>query len=353
MRSSLVIAGALATAGLLGTALVQVKPAFADDQLAITGWGGAFQLSQRKAFFEPFTKATGIKIVEDEYNGEVAKVRAMVETKAVSWDVLDVSGGNAIQMCAEGIVETIDWSKIGVDRSKFLDGNKYDCAVPIAAVATIVAYDKDRLTNGPKTISDLFDLKKFPGKRGLWVDPAGNLEWALIADGVAPSDVYKVLQKPDGVDRALKKLDTIKKDVVWWKTGAQPPQLLADGQVIMTSAWNGRIYDAIKNSGKHFEIMWDTAQMAGDYWVIPKGSPHLESAYKFLAFASSPQAQANMTRYIPYAPGNTEAVALIDPAILPNIPTGRNIVNAQTTDVAFWAEHGSELRQRFSVWLSK
>ncbi len=36
-----------------------------------------------------------------------------------------------------------------------------------------------------------------------------------------------------GVDRAFAKLDTIKDSVVWWEAGAQPPQLLADGEVVM------------------------------------------------------------------------------------------------------------------------
>ena len=102
---------------------------------------------------------------------------------------------------------------------------------------------------------------------------------------MAVKDVYKVLGTPEGVDRAFKKLDTIKKDVVWWEAGAQPPQLLADGQVVMTSAWNGRIYDANKNSGKHFEIMWDAQGLDWDLWAIPKGDPRMDDAYKFIAFA--------------------------------------------------------------------
>ena len=130
-------------------------------------------------------------------------------------------------------------------------------------------------------------------------------------------DVYKVLNTPEGVDRAFKKLDTIKKDVVWWEAGAQPPQLLADGQVVMTSAWNGRIFDANKNSGKHFEIMWDAQGLDWDLWAIPKGDPRLDDAYKFIAFASSPDAQADQTHYISYGPaqqGRDPASRSGDPA---------------------------------------
>ncbi|MCC8960060.1 ABC transporter substrate-binding protein [Bradyrhizobium sp. Pear77] len=355
MGKTLTAVGALAVVGLAAGALAPAKPAFAGDQLTIVSWGGALQAAERKAFFEPFSKATRIKVTEDEFNGEAAKIRAMVETKTVSWDVANGYSSWVTQLCAEGVLETIDWNKLGRDRAKFTDGDKYECGVPSVISATIVAYDRERFPNGPKTIADLFDLRKFPGKRGLLKSPFGNLEWALIADGIAIRDVYKVLNTPEGVDRAFKKLDTIKKDVVWWQAGAQPPQLLADGQVVMTSAYNGRIYDAVKNSGKHFEIMWDAEEWgAANIWVIPKGGPRPDDAYKFIAFATSPEAQANLTKYIPYGPANSDAMALVDPTIQPHLPTAPDhMANALKGDPAFWADKGDELRQRFTAWLAK
>lgn len=354
MRTSLIIVGALAVIGLSVSGLVAIRPAFAGDQLTITGYGGAYQMSQRKAYFEPYAKQSGLKIIEDEYNGESSKIRAMVGTKSVSWDLVDVNSSSAVQLCADGILETIDWKKLGLDRTKITGGDKFDCGVPSIISATVVAYDKDRLPNGPKTIGDLFDTKKFPGKRGLFKSAFGNLEWALIADGVAIKDVYRILETPPGVDRAFRKLDTIKKDVVWWTSGAQPPQLLADGQVAMSSAWNGRIYDAVKNSGKHFEIMWDAQELDWDLWVIPKGGSRLEDAYKFIAFASSPAAQADQTRYISYGPVNQDAIPHVDPAVLPNLPTAPDhMANALLVDPIFWADKGGELGQRFTAWLAK
>ena len=354
MRKTIVIAGAVAVAGLSAALLAPVRPAFAGDQLTITSWGGAYQTSQRKAYFEPYAKQAGVKITEEEYNGEIAKVRAMVESKSISWDVVDLDSPRATQACAEGILETIDWSKLGFDRAKFTGADKFDCAVPTILYATVIAYDKDKLPNGPKTIADFFDLKKFPGKRALWKDPLSNLEWALVADGVPTKDVYKVLDTPAGVDRAFKKLDTIKKDVIWWQAGAQPPQLLADGQVVMTSSWNGRIFDANKNSGKHFEIMWDAQVLDWDLWGIPKGAPRIEDAYKFIAFASSPERQADQTHYIPYGPANQDALPHIDPATLPSLPTAPDHMgNAILLDAQFWSDKHDELSQRFNAWLAQ
>ncbi len=345
---------AVAAAVIGGDLALQPTPASAAGSLAITSWGGAYQMSQRKAYFEPYAKQATVKITEEEYNGELAKIKAMVDAKSVNWDVVDVDAGRALQGCAEGVFETIDWGKLGLDRSKFAGADKYDCAVPTILYATVIAYDKDKLANGPTSIADVFDLQKFPGKRGLQKDPFVNLEWALIADGVKREDVYKVLRTPEGVDRAFKKLDTIKKDVVWWEAGAQPPQLLADGQVVMTSAWNGRIYDAVKNSGKHFQIMWDSQGLDWDLWAIPKGDPNLDDAYKFVAFASSPAAQADQTHYISYGPANADAIANVDPAILPNLPTAPdNMKTAFLTDPIFWGDKGEELRQRFTAWLAQ
>jgi putative spermidine/putrescine transport system substrate-binding protein len=244
-------------------------------QLTIVSWGGAYQESQRKAYYEPYMAEKGTKIVEEEYDGELGKIKAMVDAKQVTWDVVDVDLAHALAGCDQGLLEKLDYSKIA-DKSKFLPGTVYDCAVATISYATIYAYDGDKIKdNPPTTIADFFDTTKWPGKRGLLKKPFGTLEAALMADGVPTADVYKVLGTPEGVDRAFKKLDSIKKDIVWWEAGAQPPELLAKGEVAMTSAWNGRIYNANKTDGKNFKIVWDGQLLDWDLWSIPAGTPTL------------------------------------------------------------------------------
>lgn len=354
MKKSTMMAGFLAVTGVAAVGLVPEKPAFAGDQLMVASFGGPYQAAQRKAYFEPYAKQAGVKITEDEYDGNRAKIRAMVESKSVSWDVINTDLNSAIALCDEGIIEPIDWKKLGLDRAKFTGSNRTDCGVPNDLYAQVVAYDKDRLPNGPKAIADLFDLQKFPGKRGLYKSPYGTFEWALIADGVPIADVYKVLRTPEGVDRVFKKLDTIKKDTVWFVSFAQPQQLLADGQVIMTMTGNGRVDDANKSSGKHFEIIWDAQELGMNVWTLPKGSTRREDAYKFIAFVSSPQAQAHRSQYIAYGPANKDAIALVDPAILANLPTTpEHMANALQIDTTFWADKRGELTERFTAWLAK
>jgi putative spermidine/putrescine transport system substrate-binding protein len=341
----------LATTAL--AVLLMPAAAFAGDELTVVSWGGAYSASQKAAFVDPYN-AAGNKVTEAEYNGEVAKIKAMVEAKAITWDVIDVDTATGLQGCAEGALETIDWKKLGLDRSKFIGGDLLDCAVPNIVYGTVFGYDSSKMKEGPTTIADFFDTKKFPGKRGLWKNPTVNLEWALMTDGVDAKDVYKVLGTPEGVDRAFKKLDTIKADIVWWEAGAQAPQLLADGQVVMTSAWNGRLQTAIDKDKKPFKIVWDHQGLDWDWWAITKGTPKIEEAYRFVTFSSQPAAMALQTKYIAYGPANTDAIPNVDAAVLPNLPTAPdNLKTAFNVDPQFWADNGDQLKERFNAWLAK
>jgi putative spermidine/putrescine transport system substrate-binding protein len=341
-------------AGTAAMTLTVATPATAQDALTIVSWGGAYSDSQREAYYKPFAKEMGVTITEEEYDGELAKVKAMVDTNSVTWDVIDVDTGHAMSGCDEGILETIDYAKVGQPREKFVQGAALDCAVGTIVYSTIYAYDADKLKDGPTTIADLFDTAKFPGKRGLLKKPFGNLEWALVADGVADAEVYNVLRTPEGVDRAFAKLDTIKKDVVWWEAGAQPPQLLADGEVVMTSAWNGRIFKAIKEEGKNFKIVWDRQQPDFDFWVIPKGAPKMDLSYKFIAYASDPKVMANQSKYISYGPTVVDAIPHIEPATLEHLPTNpANLKTALPIDAQYWADNNDELLKRFNAWLAQ
>ena len=183
---------------------------------------------------------------------------------------------------------------------------------------------------------------------------------ALIADGVAAADVYKVLGKPEGVDRAFAKLDSIKKDIVWWEAGAQPPQLLADGEVVMTTAYNGRIFNAIAEEKKPFEIIWDGQVFDLDLFVIPKGSKNKEAAVKFIAFATDTKRLADQASWISYGPARQSSVPLIGKHATagmdmgPHMPTApANFKNVVQNDFEFWADRQDELNERFNAWLAK
>ena len=340
MRKSSILVAALAAFACL--------PALAQKQLTIVNFGGANANAQKKAFYEPYEK-TGTKVVTVEYNGEQAKIKVMVDSRNVTWDAVEVESPDVARGCDEGLFEKLDWSKIG-NKADFLPAAVTDCGIGIFVWSTVMAWDGDKLKAGPRTWADFWDTKKFPGKRGLRKGARYNLEFALMADGVKPADVYKVLATKEGADRAFKKLSELKSSIQWWEAGAQPPQFLVAGDVVMTTVFNGRI-DAANREGKHLQIGWIGGIYDLDYWVIPKGAPNKDASLKFIAFASSPDAQAEYAKNIAYGPTNTKALAKLDAKVLDNLPTSpTNAKDALQFNLKFWADQGEELEKRFSAW---
>ncbi len=325
--------------------------AFAAEPLSVMSFGGAYQEAQRKAVFSAYAEETGRAVSEQEYGGEIAKIKAMIDSGNTTIDVVDVDAPTLLQGCDEGIFETIDWETVG-PKSEWLAGTTSDCGVGTIVYATILSFDEEKLEKKPTKLADLFDITNFPGKRGLWKNPATNLEFALLADGVAPDAVYETLATQDGLNRAFAKLDTIKDQIVWWEAGAQAPQLLASGEVTMTTAWNGRIFNANKE-GRKFGIVWDNQILDSNYWVIPKGAKDVEGSLAFIRFAVEPKVLAGIAKYIPYGPVRMTAAAEVAPEDAKNLPTSTdNLTTSLTLDNAFWADHGDEIRKRFTTWLS-
>ena len=328
----------------------------AEQTMTITSYGGAYQESQDKAYFQPFSQKTGVKVLQDSWNNEVSKLKAMVDTGQVSWDVVDVEPAIALQGCDEGWLQKIDYDAIGVKKDSMVKGAALDCAIGTIVFGTIYAYDADKFPNGgPKTAADFWDVKKFPGPRALRKSPKTTLEFALVADGVPTEDVYEVLSTPEGIERAFAKLDEIRPNVkVWWTAGAQPVQLLADGEVVMATAWNGRIYDAVKNDKKNFKIVWDGQALDFNLWAIPKGAKHLDLAKQFIKFTMDPDVMAKQSQYISYGPTLLEVGKRVPQNILADLPTApENMKNAYPVSADFWADHDEELTERFNIWLAK
>ena len=334
--------------------------AFAVD-LTVTSWGGAYTKSQIEAYHKPFTAKTGVNILSEDYTGGLAEVRAQVESGNVTWNIVDVEISDAIRGCEDGILELIDPSILpdGADGTPaaqdFIEGSLNDCAVASIIWANVYAYDKTKFPNkSPTTMADFFDVKNFPGKRGLKKGAKINLEFALIGDGVPTKDVYKVLSTAKGVDRAFAKLDSIKEHVIWWEAGAQPPQLLADGEVAMTSAYNGRLFNAIYKEGKPFEIVWDGQVLDMDLFVIPKGAPNKKEALEFITFATQTEPLARQSDWISYGPARKSSSALVKADILPHLPTSpQNFTNPLLNDFEFWADNADSLNERFNAWLAR
>lgn len=350
---------------ILTTALVGMAfPALAD--VTVMSWGGSYGAAQTEGHLKPFTASTGIATTMVDSDNPATPIKAMVEANNVTIDVASLEYADAIRLCDEGVLEVIDPAILppGNDGTPamedFLPGAVTECGVSTDIWATVFAYDTTKFPNGgPTTAADFFDLEKFPGKRGIRKGAKAVLEFALMADGVPAAEVYSVLGTPEGVDRAFAKLDTIKSEVVWWEAGAQAPQILADGEVVMTTAYNGRIFSAQIAEGKPFQIVWDGQIYENEMYVIPKGAPNMEEAKQFIAYATSTDGLRQQAQWISYGPARKSS--LIDPLIFndgktemaPHLPTHPdNLKNALESNWEFWVDRDAELNERFNAWLA-
>ena len=340
------------------------------EEMTIVSWGGAYSKSQLEAYHKPFTAKTGIKIINDESAGEaVAKIRAMNEAGNITWDVVDVVASDALRLCDEGLAYQFDFDK---DLAPASDGTPAtedfgdllvsECGATTIVYSTAFAYRTDLVTTKPTSVCDIFDLAKLPGKRSLQKEPLGNLEWALLCDGVAKKDIYDVLSTDAGLKRAFAKLDTIKDHVIWWSTGSQTPQLLADGEVVIGSSYNGRLFSVIEEQKQPIAMLWDGQIYDIDMWLIPAGLPadRLKNALDFVRFSTDTQRLADQAKYISYGPARKSSAMLVDKhATLgiemgPHMPT--NPDNAKNTflfNYTWWADNRDNLNAKFQAWLIK
>ncbi|RAR57508.1 putative spermidine/putrescine transport system substrate-binding protein [Paraburkholderia unamae] len=320
--------------------------------LAVVNYGGTLAEAQQSAFIAPFQAATGIDVTASSYSGEQAKVKAMVDGQQVSWDVVEVESTDVGRGCDSGLYEHIDWSKVP-QGAQLNAAAKTRCGVGIFAWANTFAYNSKLLQGTPTSWADFWNTQKFPGKRGMRKTARGNLEFALMADGVKPADVYKVLATPEGVDRAFRKLDALRPSIQWWDAGAQPAQFLVSGDVAMSTVFSGRIITAQK-AGQPLDLVWNGAISDYDYWVIPKGSAMKDDALKFINYSIGADQQAAFLSKQPGGPANAQTLAKMSPAQLKNLPnTPEHAKVGVVNDREFWDEHGDDLDQRFAAWAAR
>jgi len=352
---------------VIGAALA--IPAQAD--VTVASWGGAYTMSQQKAYADTYGPG-GINFVN--YNGGLGEVRAQVESGNVTWDIIDVLPHEARVGCDEGLFEELPREVFtpAADGTSMDDDIMVevpnDCVVPQIFWSYVPfwqegAFDGNAAGN-PSTIADFFDVANFPGKRGLHTWGNATIEMALMADGVAPEDVYDTLSTPEGVDRAFAKLDTIKDHVVFWSAGAEPLELVKSGEVSMSLAYNGRIGAAVLSEGAPFVTNWDGQVLEEEWLAMIKGTPNADEALKFLIHASTPEQQAGQAKWITYAPmrkSGIEIIAANEPwfntgvDILPLMPNASAALSQKHlfADPSWWSDNGDSISERFTAWMGQ
>jgi putative spermidine/putrescine transport system substrate-binding protein len=305
--------GGAAAASMAGRASAQAEPP-KPSQIVVNHSGGSMGSAMRKAFFNGYERKYGIRVVETS-PVDFGKLRAMVDSGNVEWDLTEIGGQDAIRAGKANLLQPID-ARI-VDRSKYPATAQNPLVFASSVYTTVIGYRTD------------------------------NLEYALLADGVPAEKIY-----PIDFDRAFRKLDQIKRHVnVWWSTGQQPAQLLLDKEVVLATGWNGRFYDIIKK-GAPVEIEWSGGALKQGSFAIPRGARNPYWANKMLAEFTVPQQQAVYATEMSYPGLNLEALDHVDPKVKPYLPTAH-------LDRQFWisdewyAEHGNRAAELWNAWMLK
>ncbi len=352
---------------LLASVVATASITAAQAEVNLTSWGGGYTASQQKAYADTWKEGT-VNFIN--YNGGLGEVKTQVESGAVTWDIVDVLPDQARTGCDEGLFEELDRSIFtpAADGTSMDDDIMVeipnDCVVPQIFWSYVPFYEEGTFSGAkPTTIADFFNVKKFPGKRGIHTWPQALIEMALLADGVSIKEVYNVMSTDAGIDQAFSMLDKIKDHAVFWSSGAKPLELVKSGEVSMSLAYNGRIGAAVLSEGEKFVTVWDGQVIEEEWLVLLKGAPNRDEAIKFLIHASTPEAQAGQAHYINYGPMRSSAFDIIK-AGEPWFHNGKNIMEhmpnrpelmsrSLMANPDWWADYGDSISERYTAWMAK
>jgi putative spermidine/putrescine transport system substrate-binding protein len=335
--------------------------------LTAVTWAGAYGRAQASALFFPYAQQTRVDLRIAQYDGGLDELRARVTSKRYGWDVIDMELPDAIAACRSGLIETIDAATLPAGANGEPAGTDFvpnaigPCWVGSVVYSQVIAYAPGRFGPArPSSLGDFFDLARYPGFRAMKSTSAKfNLELALLADGVPPADIYKVLSSPDGVTRALAKLDTIRSSIVWAARSSEAIAMLADGRAAFATALNGDIFDATQHRQK-LGVIWDRQLYELDVFGIPRGDPKKAMAMDFIRYATAGPQLARVSGWVPYGPARRSALGSVgnNPelgfAMRPFLPTEpANFATAFAVDDAWWQAHGGEIAPRWQAWVGR
>ncbi len=348
-RAFLIASSAVAVGGIgtmltpLGNRALAAKK-FEGRKVVFASWGGSYQDAEKVAYCDPFAEKTGATVLQDGPMN-AAKFRTMVEAGAPVWDVVDVTDTFLYSAAKDNLLEEIDTSVVNVKRVSPEFVHKYGIGDIVWSYNLGYSTKIFNEQNHPRSWADLYDVKKFPGRRTLNQDVVPNLEIALLADGVPMDKLY-----PLDVERAFKKMSTLKEHVIFWQTNSQSQQLFIDGEVACGTILNGRAYDAVKKGGM-LAIEWNQNIQSIDYLVVPKGAKNKELAMGLIDEMTVAENQAKVANLIAYSPTNKDAYASVDKQITPWLATSpQNAGKGFLVNKLYWQDHREKLNERFQEW---
>lgn len=339
--------------GLLLGVLCTSATVQAAEKIVWASYGGAWADVMKRVCIKPFNEQTGIEVALAATDDSMAQIRVQQMTKNILWDISPTERDSLPTGEKNGWYLPIDWKVVDPD-NKLPPLARKQYAIGSVAYSTVIAYRTDKLPAG-KTFrgwQDFWNVKEFPGPRSLRNSPVENLEFALIADGVDPKDVYTVLATPEGLDRAFKKLDEIRPSIlVWWTSGQQPSQLLASGEVFYVTSFNGRIKQ-LQDDKVPVDFTFNGGSLDVSYYSIQKGAKNPAAAQQFMKYCwNDPQKLAEITRFLPYSGFHPDMDEFLSKEELSKLPTYEDNLKVQfTLNSEFWTANRRNVQTRWDAW---
>ncbi|HTW69251.1 MAG TPA: extracellular solute-binding protein [Acetobacteraceae bacterium] len=317
--------------------------------------GGELYKGEQIAYLKNWEAITGWTIKDIAPSPNPGQIQAQVESGHPQFDMFETgSNGDAIEEERSGLLAKLDMNLLDPLIAKFPKGGYQhtDSWIQYGFFGVLLTWDLRKWPmSGPHPTSpdDLFNTAKFPGKRCLYKYPeyGGTLEYPLLADGVAPDKLY-----PLDVNRAFKKLDAIKNDIVWWSSGAESIQDIVDGNCAMGVTWQGRAALRLKDDPKlPLGTSWKGVMLIDSGWAVPKGAKHLEAANSLLAYAFTPQNQCNFINAMGYGiPIDDSCVNEFGKTW--GVTEEHRAMTAARQNADYYATHIKELIDKFNAWIT-
>ncbi|MBV9785364.1 MAG: ABC transporter substrate-binding protein [Acidisphaera sp.] len=344
-----------ATAGL-GLLPMVGRTARADAALesvvSIRTSGGAFGDALKRNFFDPFSKATGVRVIpiSASYGEMMAKTAAMEAAGSVEWDII-APQFTELEQISSYLADLGDCSSMPNIAKEAIPGTCGRWGVLYVIGGQMLCWNPDAYKDRkPQSWADFWDVQTFPGRRGManTGSPWATLIFSLLADGVPRAQLF-----PLDLDRAFRKLDEIKPHVaVWWHTGDQSKAMWRNSDISMSMMWNGTAYEA-KHSG--IPIEWTYNQAIADFgaWCILKGAPHPNAARAFINFyMANPESHAAFAREMGYTTPNRASQRLLTAEEMKELITPDEMTNIITIDAKWLAENRAKVLERWNGWVS-
>lgn len=317
-----------------------------EGPITLVDYGGETARIAKEVWIDPFSAATGVEVRQDAPN-DYSKVKAQVDSGNISWNLIFVQPYRSIVDCGT-YYEKLDTSKIStIGEIPDLVG---ECGLPIDNFAYIMVYDESKFGDNPPTSwADFFDTAKYPGKRGVSTGVAGAvLEPALLADGVAPDQLY-----PLDIDRSIAKWATIRNDLAFFDTGAEQMQQIESQEVVMSLAWHGRVQLSARN-GAPFKPVWDQHLRTHDTVALIKGSPNQDAAYALMSYMTGVDGSTGWAEKTSYGAINANARPELDEigqVFDANAPD--HVAGAVELNLQWWADNYEEAIDKWTQWIAE